>query len=147
MPQDFAAAVAAFEPRLPLAVAYSGGADSTALLVACARRWPGRVVATHINHGLQSAATDFEQHCAATCTALGVALHRERVDARHASGESPEDAARRARYDALHRVAVRESFAAVALAQHADDQVESVLLALSRGAGRLPGSISRAWAW
>ncbi|MEJ6022736.1 tRNA lysidine(34) synthetase TilS [Ramlibacter sp. PS4R-6] len=129
------AAVAAFAPRLPLAVAYSGGADSTALLVACATRWPGQVVAIHVNHGLQAAAAGFESHCRSACGALGVPLHAERIDARHAPGESPEDAARRGRYEAIHRAALREGVACVALAQHADDQVETVLLALSRGAG------------
>ena len=40
----------------PFAVALSGGADSTALLIACATRWPGRVHAVHVHHGLQAAA-------------------------------------------------------------------------------------------
>jgi tRNA(Ile)-lysidine synthase len=146
MPQTFPGAIAAFAPRLPLAIAYSGGADSTALLAACARRWPGQVVAVHINHGLQSAAGDFETHCAKACEAWGVALHVERVDAGHASGDSPEDAARRARYEALQRVAAREKMATVALAQHADDQVETLLLALSRGAG-LAGLAGMRPAW
>lgn len=135
MTASFEAAVAAFAPRLPLAVAYSGGADSTALLVACATRWPGNVMAIHVNHGLQAAAADFERHCEAACEAVGVPLHTERIDARHAAGESPEDAARRGRYEALHRIALRESAASVALAQHADDQMETMLLALTRGAG------------
>jgi tRNA(Ile)-lysidine synthase len=61
------------------------------------------------------------------------------VDARHASGESPEDAARKARYKAF-RAAAQEGHAQgaikdIAIAQHADDQVETILLALSRGAG------------
>ena len=129
------AAIAAITPKLPLAIAFSGGADSTALLVACERRWPGEVIAFHINHGLQEAAAQFERHCEATCAALGVPLHAETVDARHDSGESPEDAARRARYDALHRLALREKVASVALAHNADDQVETMVLALSRGAG------------
>jgi tRNA(Ile)-lysidine synthase len=129
------AAIEAFSPRLPLAVAYSGGADSTGLLAACAHRWPGQVIAVHINHGLQAAASDFEKHCDAACQALGVPLHIERADAANAPGESPEDAARRARYESIHRVAVREGAAGVALAQHADDQVETILLALTRGAG------------
>src|SRR5438105_13009609 len=131
----FEAAVAAFNPPLPLAVALSGGADSTALLVACARRWPQSVVAIHVNHGLQAAASDFERQCEATCTALGIALHTSRVDARHRAGESPEDAARVARYDAIHTAAAAADAKCVALAQHADDQVETLLLALSRGAG------------
>ena len=93
------------------------------------------MVAAHLNHGLQAAAQDFERHCEAACARLGVPLHIERIDARHAGGESPEDAARRGRYDALHRVALRQKVAPVALAQHGDDQVETVLLALLRGAG------------
>lgn len=135
MALSFDAAIARFEPRLPLAVAFSGGADSTALLVACARRWPGGVAAIHVNHGLQAAAAGFERQCEAACTSLGVPLHVKRVDARHRPGDSPEDAARIARYEALHELAVGAGARCVALAQHADDQVETVLLALSRGAG------------
>jgi len=135
MTTSFEAAAAAYAPRLPLAVAYSGGADSTALLVACASRWPGQVMAIHVNHGLQEAAFAFEKHCEAACARLGVPLHASRIDARHPAGESPEDAARRGRYEAIHAVAMREGAASVALAQHADDQVETVLLALTRGAG------------
>lgn len=120
----------------PWAVAFSGGADSTALLLAAHDLWPGQVVALHVHHGLQAAADGFETHARWFCQRLGVPLRSERVAARHAPGESPEDAARRARYQALARLAT--GCRAVLLAQHADDQVESVLLALSRGAG-LPG--------
>lgn len=135
MTASFEAAIAAFAPRLPLAVAYSGGADSTALLAACAKRWPRQVMAIHVNHGLQAAAADFERHCESACVDLHVPLHVERIDARHAAGESPEDAARRGRYEAIHSAAKREGAASVAMAQHADDQVETLLLALTRGAG------------
>ncbi|MBS0342302.1 MAG: tRNA lysidine(34) synthetase TilS [Proteobacteria bacterium] len=128
-------AVAAFEPGLPLAVAFSGGADSTALLLACARRWPGRVLAFHVHHGLQAAADGFEAHCRAVCADLKVPLSARRVDARHASGESPEDAARRARYATLAQLAREAGASDVALGHHADDQAETILLALSRGAG------------
>ncbi|MBV2217150.1 MAG: tRNA(Ile)-lysidine synthetase, partial [Diaphorobacter sp.] len=79
MTQSFDAAVAAFRPRLPLAVALSGGADSTALLLACAARWPGQVVAFHVHHGLQAAADGFEQHCVALCERLGIPLSVRRV--------------------------------------------------------------------
>jgi len=139
MTRSLDAAIAAFEPHFPLAVAYSGGADSSALLHACAARWPGQVVAVHVNHGLQAAAADFEQHCQAVCTSLRVPLQVLRVDAHARAGQSPEDAARQARYGALRRFALPDigdpPCAMVALAQHADDQVETLLLALSRGAG------------
>lgn len=142
-------AIASFSPALPVAVAYSGGADSTALLVACARKWPGQVRAVHVHHGLQAAADSFEQHCVATCARLDVLIVVRRVDARHAAGQSPEDAARRVRYDTLGSVAHQEWGGAVkdiALAQHADDQVETMLLALSRGAG-LPGLAAMPARW
>lgn len=139
MTQSFDAAMAAFAPPLPLAVAFSGGADSTALLLACARRWPGQVHAIHVHHGLQSAADGFVAQCEALCARLQVPLAVCRVDARHAAGQSPEDAARQSRYAALADAALQawpqRPMAAIALAQHADDQVETLLLALSRGAG------------
>lgn len=150
MSQTLTQALAAFQPRLPLAVAFSGGADSTALLLACAERWPGQVTAIHVHHGLQAAADGFERHCVALCARLDVPLAVRRVDARHARGESPEDAARRARYEAF-AAAAREAWAddpvqSIALAQHADDQVETLLLALSRGAG-LPGLAAMPTRW
>ena len=118
-----------------IAVAYSGGADSTALLHAAAAEWPGQVTAIHVHHGLQAAADDFVRHCEAVCVAVGVPLHKVRVQAKNSIGESPEDAARKARYAALAGKAVELEIGTVALAQHADDQVETLLLALSRGAG------------
>lgn len=139
MSQSLTQAMAHFSPGLPLAVAYSGGTDSTALLLACAQRWPGQVTAFHIHHGLQSAADEFEQHCRALCAQLGVPLVVRAVNAHPAPGQSPEDAARRARYAALgqlaHEASTQTAIKNVALAQHADDQVETILLALSRGAG------------
>ena len=145
----FASAIADFSPALPLWVAYSGGADSTALLLACAEKWPGQVRAIHVHHGLQAAGDDFQRHCEAFCARLKVPLSVQRVNARHVPGQSPEDAARTARYEAFKAVARMEHaqeanesvaikadcMASIALAQHADDQVETILLALSRGAG------------
>ena len=52
MTQSFDAAMQAFAPDLPLGVGFSGGADSTALLLACHARWPGQVVALHVHHGM-----------------------------------------------------------------------------------------------
>ena len=147
MPLSFDAAIQSFKPQLPLAIGLSGGADSTALLIACAKRWPGQVLAFHVHHGLQAAADGFEAHCRQLCAELNVPLLVSHVDARAVGGQSPEDAARQARYTALESLleqAKQEQeqrqqqsmpVASVALAQHADDQVETIVLALSRGAG------------
>lgn len=147
-------AMEAFSPVLPLAVGFSGGADSTALLVACAKKWPGQVRAIHVHHGLQAAADHFEWHCRKVCAELGVALLVLHVNASAAPGESPEAAARAARYAAFARATesaawpggALEPIKTIALAQHADDQVETVLLALSRGAG-LAGIAGMAALW
>ncbi|MCJ0762826.1 tRNA lysidine(34) synthetase TilS [Variovorax terrae] len=146
----FSDAMRAFAPSLPLAVAFSGGADSTALLVACAERWPQQVRAVHVHHGLQAAADDFERQCVSLCAQLNVPLAVRRVQARHAPGDSPEAAARQARYEAF-RAAVQQDWAHdavhdIAIAQHADDQAETLLLALSRGAG-LPGLAAMPARW
>lgn len=133
--------LAKFAPSLPFAVALSGGADSCALLLACVKQWPGQVRAIHVHHGLQAAADAFATHCQDLCQRLSVPLVVTYVNAHAEGGQSPEDAARQARYqayaDVLHMhwgAQVRD----IALAQHADDQVETLLLALTRGAG-LPG--------
>ena len=139
---DLAApSLAHFSPSLPFAVALSGGADSCALLLACVRLWPTQVRAVHVHHGLQAAADDFAAHCQRLCDSWSVPLVVTRVQAHHSSGESPEDAARLARYQAYAQVLQTHwggTVEDIALAQHADDQVETVLLALTRGAG-LPG--------
>ncbi len=148
MTQSLAQALQAFSPGLPLVVAFSGGADSTALLAACVQRWPGQVRAVHVHHGLQSAADDFQKHCETFCQELQVPLLVQVIDARAQAGQSPEDAARRGRYDALIR-AVQTHWPQVrdiALAQHADDQIETLLLALSRGSG-LPGLAAMPMHW
>lgn len=150
----FHRAIEAFTPGLPITIAYSGGADSTALLAACADKWPGQVRAVHVHHGLQQAADSFEETCTDVCRRLSVALTVQRVDARHSKGESPEDAARSARYAAFSEAlqGVHNTLSAVdkrphmALAQHADDQAETLLLALSRGAG-LPGLAAMPAQW
>lgn len=141
-PADLAlAAFAAAQPSCPdtdaggIGVAYSGGADSTALLFAAAKRWPGQAQALHVHHGLQTAADTFVAVCQQTCDGLGVPLQVLHVNAHSAPGVSPEDAARRARYRALSQAALQHGLVRVLLGQHADDQVETVLLALSRGAG------------
>ncbi len=118
-------------------VAFSGGADSTALLHAlCQLREalaPARICAVHLHHGLHPEADAWECHCRRLCADLEVMLDVLRIDAGADRGESPEAAARRARYDALTElVGVGE---AVCTAHHQRDQAETLLLQLVRGAG------------
>ena len=124
--------------EVKIGVAYSGGADSTALLLSALKRWSEQIYALHIHHGLQEAAEQFVNHCENRCWQWDIPFSAMRVNARHASGESPEDAARNSRYEALVRMAKEHGLGMILLGQHADDQVETLLLALSRGAG-LPG--------
>jgi hypothetical protein len=106
-------------------VAYSGGADSTALLLAAASRWPGQVQAIHVHHGLQAAADGFVRHCADVCR-LGVPLHRGvHVDARIDRRE-PRGCRAQGTLHARSRVRCNGAWCTgVLLGQHADDQVET----------------------
>ncbi|MGC3872730.1 tRNA lysidine(34) synthetase TilS [Halomonas sp. GXIMD04776] len=128
-------ALAQSPPDKPVWVALSGGLDSCLLLTLAARaahRFPRPVYAVHVNHGLQSAAIDFEWHCRRLCGRLGVPLFVEQVQV-DARGQGIEAAARETRYAAFVR-RVREG-ESLWLAQHADDQAETLLLAALRGSG------------
>ena len=117
-------------------VAYSGGVDSTALLHAM-RAFAGErgheLRAAHVNHGLQPAAGDFERHCVKTCREWGIPLERMRREEAPDPGPGPEAQAREIRYRALRRHA--RPGVAVLLAHNRDDQAETLLLQLLRGAG------------
>ena len=135
--------VAATAPTLASAglvgVAYSGGADSTALLLAAKACLGERLVALHVNHGLQEAASAFEAHAKAFCHTHDIAIRVAQRQVAVRTGQSLEEQARLARYQALSELAQqRQSCTVVLLAQHAQDQLETILIALSRGAG-LPG--------
>jgi tRNA(Ile)-lysidine synthase len=119
-----------------VAVAYSGGLDSTVLLDAAVRvAGVKRCMALHVHHGLSPNADRWLAHCEATARALGVRFDAEQVRIRRENGESIEAAARDARYRALDAMCARQGAAALWLAHHADDQAETVLLQLLRGAG------------
>ena len=121
--------------RSSFCIAFSGGMDSTVLLHAVARlakqhRLP-RLRAIYIQHGLQEAAQAWPAHCQRVCAELQVPLSVIEVDV--AQTASVERAAREARYAAfaehLHSDEV------LLMAQHLDDQAETVLFRLLRGAG------------
>jgi tRNA(Ile)-lysidine synthase len=117
-------------------VAYSGGLDSHVLLHLCARLRGSAGLdfrAVHVHHGLQTQADAWSEHCAKVCEQLGLPHLGLKIDARAKPGESPEEAARRARY-----AAIKAQMAAgdiLLTAQHRDDQAETLLLQLLRGAG------------
>jgi len=139
MPIDLLAVADSFaEYSGRLYVAYSGGIDSQVLLHVCAanRELRPRITAAHVHHGLQSQADAWELHCRQQADALEVAFYSVRVDARAAGGQSPEAAAREARYQALS--ALIQTGDALLVAQHREDQLETLLLQLFRGAG-VPG--------
>jgi len=123
-------------PDTPLKIAFSGGLDSHVLLHAlCALREPLRsgITAVHIDHGLQENSFEWAQHCVQVCAGLGVTCLVERVEVRKIHEEGIEAAARRARYTCLARhVGTGE---VMLTAHHVDDQAETVLLQLLRGAG------------
>jgi len=113
-------------------IAYSGGMDSHVLLHLC-HQLKLSVRAVYINHGLQKEAEQWSQHCADICQQLNISFKNICVNAKAATGESPEDAARNARYQAL-MLELKEN-ECLLTAHHKDDQAETLLLQLFRGAG------------
>lgn len=121
-------------PGAPLVVAYSGGPDSTALLHALAGQMPRPTLrALHIDHGLHADSATWAVHCRRVCDSLDVPIEVVRVTVDLTRGEGIEAAARRARHDAFAS-ALRPG-EHIVLAHHRDDQMETVLLKLLRGAG------------
>lgn len=116
-----------------MAVGYSGGLDSTVLLHALANL-PGLdracLTAVHVHHGLSPRADAWSAHCQAFCEDLGIGLVQARVQVQR-QGRGLEAAARQSRYEVFGGLDVD----ALLLAHHRDDQAETVLLQMLRGAG------------
>ena len=119
--------------------ALSGGADSVALLVSLYEEIGAeRLAAAHVNHCLRGAESDRdESFCRSLCEKLGIplAVARRDVNAERRKGESVEDAARRIRYEELTRAAKLQNCEFIATAHNANDNAETLLLNLVRGAG------------
>ncbi|KVL32830.1 tRNA lysidine(34) synthetase TilS [Burkholderia sp. MSMB1835] len=129
-------ALSGLPPDARIAIAYSGGLDSTVLLDAAVRvAGASRCVALHVHHGLSANADAWVAHAEAEAARRGVAFESMRVDVPRDSGLGLEATARERRYAALDEMGERHGVAALWLAQHADDQAETVLLQLLRGAG------------
>lgn len=136
----------------PVAAAVSGGADSLALAAALAHLRPGSY-ALVVDHGLQVGSAEVAARAAALCHDLGLEPHvltaapatRSSRNPQHpdagdsgkigGGGGGPEGAARTARYAALDGAVAEHGLTAVLLGHTLDDQAESVLLGLARGAG------------
>ena len=123
-------------PDGPLCVAFSGGPDSIALLHALAALPQARargLRALHVDHGLHPDSAAWATRAQAFCAALEIACEVCRVEVPLGSGEGLEAAARRARYAAFAQALQPGEW--LLLGHHRDDQAETVLLKLLRGAG------------
>ncbi len=137
------AVAAAGRPRAgeTVVVGLSGGADSVALLdvlTTLAARYGFRVVAAHLDHGLRAASAADAAFCAQLCDRLGVSLRAGRADVRARARRDKggtEEAARAERYAFLRDVRREQGAAVIAVAHTLDDQAETFLLRLLRGAG------------
>ena len=136
-PDKLLATIARLLPEAPRYwVAYSGGLDSHVLLHALVQRRSrlrGALHAVHVDHGLHPESAHWSSHCERVCAALNIPCRVARVDAAPALGQSPEAAARAARYAALQSVLAPGD--GLLTAHHRGDQAETVLLQLLRGSG------------
>lgn len=124
----------ALSGHLSLEVGLSGGVDSVVLLdvlARCREHRPLTLSAVHVHHGFSANADDWVRHCEALCARLCVALRVCRVKVMLGGGLSLEAEARKERYQ-VYRASAAE---VIALAHHADDQAETVMLQVLRGGG------------
>lgn len=129
--------------RARIAVAYSGGRDSTALLhatLAAAAEQGVDVIALHVHHGLSPNADAWLAHCEAQCRRWAragkpIAFAAHRIGERPARGDSVEAWARQVRSRALRELALAHRTSIILLAHHQRDQAETLLLQALRGAG------------
>lgn len=122
----------------PIAIAYSGGLDSSALLhLACeyASQRSISLFAFHVHHGLSRHADQWLRHCESRCNLLGVRFDARQVKIGKTDGSGIEAAARASRYAALGEMCRAHHVSLLLTAHHQDDQAETVLLQLLRGSG------------
>lgn len=115
-----------------LAVGYSGGVDSTALLLALV--WRGHdVVAWHVDHGWHAKSSAVADTLQSTATSWGIEFHRYRVDVH--SGKNREAEARKARFEQFSLWSKEQGVPTLCLAQQRNDQAETVCMRMLQGAG------------
>jgi tRNA(Ile)-lysidine synthase len=114
-------------------LAVSGGPDSIAMLLLAHQAVPDRILAATVDHGLRPESAHEAAQVRALCDTLGVEHATVRVKVGRRGNVS--EAARVARYAALNALAEQQGAAWIATAHHADDQLETLLMRLNRGAG------------
>jgi tRNA(Ile)-lysidine synthase len=126
------------ETVLSIAVAYSGGLDSSVLLHLAhdyAKTKGIALHAFHVHHGLSPNADQWLAHCERECASLGVPFDARRVELQDMDMHGVEQAARIARYAALGQLCRAHEARLLLTGHHQDDQAETVLLQLLRGSG------------
>ncbi len=126
------------EHSLSMAVAYSGGLDSSALLhlahdYAAAHRI--KLFAFHVHHGISANADAWLAHCERQCRELGIAFDADRISLKDRDRSGLEEAARVGRYATLGALCRKHKVPLLLTAHQQDDQAETVLLQLLRGSG------------
>ena len=116
-----------------LGVAVSGGSDSLALMLLCHAAYPDRTHVATVDHQLRPESKNEAEYVAAVCASLGLP-HTILVPSKPITG-SLQSAARSARYALLESWADENRIEAILTAHHADDQAETLLMRLNRGAG------------
>ncbi|MBU0499606.1 MAG: tRNA lysidine(34) synthetase TilS [Gammaproteobacteria bacterium] len=136
LPDSLIQSLAALPRASRYLIAFSGGVDSMVLLHALAGIREGlgaELLAIHVDHGLQPPSRDWAEWCRLQCESLRVPFLPRRLNLRVTKGESPEATARHARYQAL--TGEMRPGDLLLTAHHQDDQAETLLLHLLRGAG------------
>lgn len=134
--ERFAAQLDALAPEdEPLGIAVSGGPDSLALLLLAAAARPGRIEAATVDHGLRPDSGAEAEAVAAICSRLGVPHQTLVADWPEIPAANIQASARVMRYRLLNDWAIDRRLGAIATAHHADDQAETLLMRLMRGAG------------
>ena len=117
-------------------VGFSGGADSTAMMLLLAEeRDTGRIrpEAVHVNHGLRGAESDSDEaFCRSFCKELRIKLHTERAEL---NGKSDENSCREERFRCFRKIMAETGIRSLVLAHNQDDLAETFLMRLLRGAG------------
>lgn len=119
----------------PIGIGVSGGPDSLALLLLAAAARPGLVEAATVDHALRDGSAKEAEEVAAVCAKLGVPHTILTVEWEKKPEQGIQEKARIERYRLLGKWAEEKGFGALITAHHADDQAETLVMRLARGAG------------